>query len=193
MLSTVHYRLRRPLIGPSHMQAQGYQGHPSTEHRQYKARSMHIDYVSVLCHAVLQGGAALAPCQIAQVPPITVAWRTRLVVGITRERASIGRDPCRSMVSRLVSLAISSSDPPSWNLESEDHHSWKCRQSIVDLSLVCSSFETNLLLSSTAPIGVFGTMAFVRSQRSLWNTIERVRISYLLSTLLSGTGQVVLV
>lgn len=77
-------------MGPNNMQAQGYQGHPSTEHRQYKARSMHIGDVSVLCHTVLQSGAAFAPCQIAQVPPIIVAWRTRLVVGITRERASIG-------------------------------------------------------------------------------------------------------
>ena len=113
LLSTVHYRLRRPLMGPSHMhwQAQGYQGQPSTEHRQYKARSMHIDDVSVLCHVVLQSGAAFAPCQIAQVPPIIVAWRTRLVVGITRKSID-RRDPCRSMVSRLVSLAISSSDPP---------------------------------------------------------------------------------
>jgi len=74
--STVHCRLKRPLMGPSHMQ--GYQGHSSTDHRQYKTRSMHIDNVNILCQAVLQGRAAFVLCQIAQAPPIIVAWRTRL-------------------------------------------------------------------------------------------------------------------
>jgi hypothetical protein len=74
---------------------------------------MHIDDVSVLCHGVLQGVVG----QRLRYVKLRRAARIRLVADAVAcriySRKSINRQrSCRPMVSRLVSLAVSSWDLP---------------------------------------------------------------------------------